>query len=188
MLLSEYSADWPTHFRQIVAQIAPLFAGSAVGFVHVGSTAIVGLMAKPIIDVDLFYNHTESFDTIKDNLESIGYRHHGNQGIAAREVFKRSGQQHNEFLDSISHHLYVCPVDSPELRRHLLFKYALVNDQLARTFYGNLKLQLAAESGQDRKVYAQLKALKAQAFIDYLIEKAAGSEHILAELNQVKSV
>ena len=53
----------------------------------------------------------------KSALEKIGYHHEGNLGIIGREAFKYDGKEHLR-----KHHLYVCPVDSPELKRHIAFR------------------------------------------------------------------
>ena len=48
---------------------------------------------------------------------SIGYVHEGNLGIEGREAFCYTGKPHLQL-----HHLYVCPADSEELRRHITFR------------------------------------------------------------------
>jgi GrpB-like predicted nucleotidyltransferase (UPF0157 family) len=172
MLIVDYSADWAQQFNQLKKVLEIALSSIPTDIVHVGSTAVPGLPAKPIIDLDVIYNEASEFESIKLSLEKTGYLHHGNQGITGREVFKRKGTAQDEVLDGIAHHLYVCREDSDELRRHLIFKHCLLHNEVAKNFYGRLKRQLAVEAGEDRKVYAQLKEQKATAFINYLIEKA----------------
>jgi GrpB-like predicted nucleotidyltransferase (UPF0157 family) len=173
MLLQEYQRSWADDFTTIKNILAEVFTGLDISIEHVGSTAIPGLAAKPIIDIDIVYYKQKDFEAIKEKLQTIGYYHNGNQGIPNREVFKRNvtTQKHN-VLDVITHHLYACPADSEELQRHLLFKDYLLNNEEERTYYQSLKYKIAEEAGQDRKKYAALKEVKAKEFINTIIEKA----------------
>lgn len=74
---------------------------------HVGNTAVPGLEANPIIDIDIMFNDSTGFLPIKNALESLGYYQKGNQGIKDCEVFKRAGTSPYDILASIRHHLYL---------------------------------------------------------------------------------
>jgi GrpB-like predicted nucleotidyltransferase (UPF0157 family) len=143
-----------------------------VNIEHIGSTSVPNLAAKSIIDIDIIYYQVADFECIKNNLESFGYYHNGNQGIEGREVFKRNANQDDEILDKISHHLYVCKNDCEELHRHIFSRDYLRKNEIAREFYQHLKYQIAEEANQDRKLYAQLKQMKVNSFINYIIELA----------------
>ena len=118
-ILHPYTKNWITSFDLIKAQLQLALAEIDCVIEHVGSTAVPNLDAKPIIDIDIIFKEKESFELIKLRLESIGYYHNGNQGIEDREVFKRLANTENSILDAISHHLYVCPIFSKALERHL---------------------------------------------------------------------
>lgn len=173
LLIQAYNPQWAADFQAIQKILRAAFVDLPVSIEHIGSTAVPGLAAKPIIDIDIVMQEHTAFETIKDRLATIGYKHHGNQGIPGREVFKidptTSAQ---EVLDSIAHHLYVCPANSEELQRHLRFRDYLLAHEAARIQYEQLKYAIAEEAGQDRKEYAALKELKATAFINTILEKA----------------
>jgi GrpB-like predicted nucleotidyltransferase (UPF0157 family) len=173
MLIQKYNPSWIKDFNNIKNVITEALINLNVQIEHVGSTSIPNLAAKPIIDIDIVFNAPKDFETIKSRLEKIGYYHNGNQGIPNRDVFKRiQSDTKHEILDSIAHHLYVCPSDSEALQRHILFRdYLLVNED-ARIQYQNLKYALAEEANQDRKKYAALKEEKGNPFIDAVIAKA----------------
>jgi len=95
----------------------------------------------------------------------------GNQGFENREVFKRNGNTINEILDSIRHHLYVCPKSSKALERHILSRDYLRKNDWARVQYQEMKYELAKKANQNKKLYAELKELNANNFIDKIIEK-----------------
>lgn len=170
MLIQAYHAKWATDFHALKKALQDALGTLLVSIEHVGSTAVPGLAAKPILDVDIFFDERVPFVEIKSRLERIGYHHQGDQGIPGREVFKKgpSGVG-NEVLNSTAHHLYVCPVGGEEGRRHLLFRDYLLANEEARNQYQRLKYQLAEEANQDRKTYAQLKEVKARAFIDDIV-------------------
>lgn len=166
MLIQPYSPDWNTHFESIEAVLNNALLGVDFTIEHVGSTAVPGLAAKPIIDIDIVFNNPSIFPLIKQALESIGYFHNGNQGIEDREVFKRLGTKQHEVLDAIRHHLYVCSADSPALKRHLITRDYLRNNEWAKAEYQQMKYALAEKAGQDQKAYAVLKEATVNAFID----------------------
>lgn len=101
----------------------------------------------------------------------MGYYHNGNQGIENREVFKRNIGWTNQILDIIKHHLYVCPVDSKALERHILSRNFLRNNDWARLKYQQMKYELAEKANQDKKIYAELKELNVNDFIDSMVAK-----------------
>lgn len=170
MLISKYNGDWVDHFEIINKKLLNILSGLTVNIEHIGSTSVPGLAAKPIIDIDIMYNEYSDFEYIKNNLEPFGYYHNGNQGVAGREVFKRTGKTEDEVLDKINHHLYVCRYDCPELHRHILFRNYLRKYAIAKEFYQQLKYEIAKEVKNDRKLYASTKELKANSFINYIVE------------------
>jgi GrpB-like predicted nucleotidyltransferase (UPF0157 family) len=145
MLLQDYQERWIEDFKKIKEVINEALFRVDVSIVHVGSTSVPKLAAKPIIDIDVVYGPSADFMEVKAGLEKIGYHHNGNQGIKEREVFKRcQSTKKHEILDSISHHLYVCPINSEEFSRHILFRNFLIANERERQqlrctdFYGQL--------------------------------------------------
>lgn len=176
MLISEYNRDWTKDFEKIEQKLAGQLTGLFVAIEHVGSTSVLGLAAKSIIDVDVVYSETSAYEKIKNKLESLDYYHNGNQGINGREVFKRNAKIHDVVLDEIAHHLYVCKQDCPELQKHILFREYLKKHERARIFYAKLKYEIAEEAKQDKKRYAEIKELKLSSFINYCVDLSkAGS-------------
>lgn len=173
MLIQEYTSNWALNFQTIKAILFDVLLNIPVSIEHVGSTAVSGLAAKPIIDIDIVFENGNDFNAIKNRLEKAGYYHNGNQGIHDREVFKRSSAYtDNNALNTVAHHLYVCSADSEELKRHLLFRNYLQANAPARSEYQQLKQQLADEANQDRKLYAILKEEKAKSLIEKMLVKA----------------
>ncbi len=170
MLIEQYNESWPEDFTAICKILNEALLDLNITFEHIGSTSIPGLAAKPIIDIDIVYNLPDEFEKIRSELEKIGYYHNGNQGIVDREVFKRNNTANKyQVLDSIAHHLYVCPVNSKELQRHILFRDHLLKNEAARNQYQTMKYKIAEAAEQDRKKYALLKEIKTSSFINSIM-------------------
>jgi GrpB-like predicted nucleotidyltransferase (UPF0157 family) len=173
MLIQEYQEKWAKDFKEIKEVINEALLNMNVAIEHIGSTSVPWLAAKPIIDIDVIYGPDVDFEDLKKALERLGYFYNGNQGIQEREVFKRQQlTQKHKVLDFIDHHLYVCPIHSKELNDHLLFRNFLIENEISRLEYEQIKLQIAKEANQDHKKYAQLKQIKAKSFIQSIIERA----------------
>ena len=170
LLIRGHSPRWINDFTDLKAAIDSGLHGLDYSIEHVGSTAVPGLAAKPIIDMDIIYSDIKVFEKIKLALEKMGYYHAGNQGIEDRDVFKRSGQG-TAVLDTVKHHLYVCAADSKALERHILSRNFLRKNDWAKQKYQQMKYDLAKRAGEDRKIYAELKEQSVNDFIDSMIEE-----------------
>ena len=109
-----YDPRWALDFQIIRDLIREALGPLALGIEHVGSTSVRGLSAKPIIDLDVIIRDNTLLNDVIAALRKIGYEYEGDLGIAGREAFKYTGQGNLP-----AHHLYVCPKDSAELKRHL---------------------------------------------------------------------
>ena len=98
-----YDRGWAQDFSDISSEIRKALGGLALDIVHVGSTSVPGLSAKPIIDIDVVIRENALLSTVISALEGIGYHHEGDLGIAGREAFRYEGKEHLQ-----KHHLYVC--------------------------------------------------------------------------------
>jgi GrpB-like predicted nucleotidyltransferase (UPF0157 family) len=177
VLIEEYDPDWPKEFEKIAAVLADALLGITHRLEHVGSTSIPGLAAKPIIDIDIVYKKASDFLEIGKRLFRIGYLHNGDQGIADREVFKRIDDYRKHcILDKIKHHLYACPAESSALKRHLLFRDFLRENEWARKEYFWLKMNLAVRADNDRKLYASMKEAEARDFVLRIVKLAESAE------------
>ena len=129
-----YDKTWRSDFEKIKSELAGALGDLALGIEHVGSTAVEGMSAKPCIDIDVIITDYSVFDAVKNRLASIGYIHEGDLGIKDREAFKYFGKDHLR-----RHHLYVCPLNSEELKRHITFRDFLRNNLEAVKEYSLVK-------------------------------------------------
>lgn len=147
-----YDPQWQTDFRALADHLAPLLAGCPLQLEHVGSTAVPGLAAKPVIDADLILADWSRLPEVIARLQELGFRHVGDYGLPGREAFTRSLQ-----LDFM-HNLYVCRAGSQPLLNHLRFRDYLRRHPAAAGEYGDLKRQLAREFPDDIDGYCRRKS------------------------------
>lgn len=153
VIVVPYSEAWPRDFEEIALRIRAALSGLLLRIEHVGSTSVPGLSAKPIIDIDAVIGDQSALGDVVSALEKIGYRYEGDLGIAGREAFKYEGE------DPLpKHHLYVCPRDSAELKRHIAFRDYLLSHPGAAEEYGRIKEEGAALYPYDIDKYIGFKA------------------------------
>lgn len=131
-----WDPGWTQDFSAIRRELDAGLGELAVAIEHVGSTAVEGLAAKPIIDIDVVIRDHTPLAAVISALARIGYRHEGNLGIPQREAFCYDGKSHLR-----KHHLYVCPESSPELRRHITFRDYLRSHPEDAAEYGRVKTE-----------------------------------------------
>ena len=148
-----YDKQWKQDFLQIKDEIQNALGELALRIEHVGSTSVQGLSAKPIIDMDVVIKDYSVFDDVVSALDSIGYRHEGNLGIEGREAFTYDEKDHLQ-----PHHLYVCPQDSAELKRHIAFRDYLRTHPEIVCEYSRIKEEGAALYPYDIEKYIEHKS------------------------------
>jgi GrpB-like predicted nucleotidyltransferase (UPF0157 family) len=158
VIVAEYDPRWPARSARLRDQLAAALGPLAVRIEHVGSTAVPGLAAKPIIDLDVVIATADDLPAVIERLRLLGYDHEGDLGVPGREAFSAPP-------GSPPHHLYVCPAGSRALARHLALRDRLRADPVAAAAYADLKRALAARFRHDRVAYTEGKT----AFIDSLL-------------------
>ncbi len=151
VIIEDYDPRWPDHFEVLRSRIASVLGPLAAAIEHVGSTAIPGLAAKPIIDVDILMRTPSDLAAVIKRLESLGYGYRGDLGVPGREAFRAPAGE-------IPHHLYVCPPESREFYRHVAFRdYLRAHTDDAKA-YATLKRELAERFRTEREAYNQAKS------------------------------
>jgi GrpB-like predicted nucleotidyltransferase (UPF0157 family) len=161
-LVEKYNPEWPKWFEEIKAYLGVKIAKACIRIEHVGSTAIPGMIAKPIIDI-IIVIEAERWEKMKSLLEERGYYHRGNQGIEDREVFR--------LIDETPlplHHLYVCPKHSYEIKKETAFRDYMKTHKKDRERLSKHKRELAEKFNNDRQLYIDGK----DAMVKEITEKA----------------
>ena len=166
-----YNSAWVERFRQEAEVLQPLFGDELVAIHHVGSTAVPGLQAKPVIDIMPIVRHIERVDSLTTPLEKLGYEGLGENGIPGRRYFRKGG-------DDRTHQIHVFQRGDPNVERHLAFRDYLRAHPAVAAQYGALKAALAQQFPEDIYGYmdgkdAFIKAAEAQALVWYRDEHPA---------------
>lgn len=154
-----YDGCWLARFADereaLVKVLQPWLCGPIE---HVGSTAVPGLAAKPVIDIMAAVETLEASRAAIARLEAFGYCYAPYKAEVMHWFCKPSPALR-------THHLHLVPLHSALWVERLRFRDALRADtELARA-YAELKLELAARFGHDREAYTQAKAPFIQAVL-----------------------
>ena len=139
IIVEPYNEAWEQDFAAIRDEIQAALGEQALRIEHIGSTAVRDLSAKPIIDIDVVIQDEAALAATIIRLGAAGYQHEGNLGITGRDAFRYDGKEHLK-----KHHLYVCPEDSAELKRHVSFRDYLRSHPEAVREYSRIKEEGAA--------------------------------------------
>lgn len=165
VIVENYDVSWPQRFEVLRSRIASLLNGAAAAIEHIGSTAVPGLAAKPIIDIDVLVKSERDLPSVIAALVSLGYKHRGDLGITGREAFRAAS---NDF----PHHLYVCLPNHDEFHRHITFRDYLRSHPNDACAYQELKRDLAHRLGSNREAYAEAKS----DFVNQILLRASRGE------------
>jgi len=159
-----YDAAWPTRFELEKAVLLDVFRPVEVQIEHVGSTAVVGLGAKPIIDIMLGMDHLSAVELRIPDLVARGYEYISRyeSEFPERRLFAKPQWRPRAF------HLHAVERWTPFWHRLLLFRDFLRQHAEVAVEYCELKKRLATAFSDDRDGYARAKT----AFIEAAVERA----------------
>jgi GrpB-like predicted nucleotidyltransferase (UPF0157 family) len=166
----QYDPLWTSIFEDLKHVVESQLGDLAVAVEHVGSTAVPGLAAKPIIDLDVVLVSIVNLPSVISLLGELGYFHQGDLGISNREAFGRDANDVPRLGKPRPwprHHLYVCSQDSRELRRHIILRDYLRANPSEASKYEALKRQLASRHRYDIDAYVDGKT----AFIETILSR-----------------
>ena len=133
----------------------------ALGIEHIGSTAVPGLAAKPIVDMLVVVADSADEGAYLPAMESDGH---------VLRVREPELEEHRMFrTPELDVHVHVLSDGSPEIERYLRFRDALRAAPHLRERYQTRKLTLAAQDWPDMDAYAQAKSEVVEAIVDWSI-------------------
>jgi GrpB-like predicted nucleotidyltransferase (UPF0157 family) len=149
-----YDPQWPAAFQAEAQRLREALGTLALRIEHNGSTAVPGLAAKPIIDIQVSVASLEPLMAYREPLENIGYLHVPHPDDSFCPFF------HRPFRWPHTHHVHVVESGGDEERRTLAFRDYLRDHAEAAAEYEQLKRGLALQSTTDpdsREAYARAK-------------------------------
>jgi len=161
----DYNPAWPRHYTAEAVSLRKILNGAINKIHHIGSTAVPGLSAKPVIDIMITALNLELLDQKNAVMEEFGYEVMGEYGIAGRRFYRKGG-------DHRTHHIHAFLKGDSNVRRHLAFRDYLIAFPDVALEYENLKTRLALSS-HDMTEYSDGK----NPFIKYYEDKALNWGH-----------
>jgi putative glutamine amidotransferase len=150
-LVADYDPEWSDMFEREAARIRKTLGAVAVRIEHVGSTAVPGLAAKPVIDIQVSVERMVPRERFVAPLETLGYEFVADPTDTEHEYFKK------DVRGVRTHQIHVCPVGSEWERRHLAFRDYLRAHPEDSARYAELKRLLADRHPNDVMAYVDAK-------------------------------
>lgn len=152
-----HDPTWGAAFAAEAARLQVALAGDSTGdgtsdskvlaVYHIGSTAVPGIVAKPIIDIMPVVRNIAQVDAANLAMQELGYEAMGEFGMVGRRFFRKDTQGKR------SHHVHVFALGSEHIMRHLALRDYLRVHPHEAACYSDLKQQLAAAHAQDIAAY-----------------------------------
>lgn len=163
--VTAYDPAWPAMFKGESKLLKSALGRNCVEIFHIGSTAVPGMMAKPVIDILVSVKELSKADAAADKMADLGYEALGENGIPGRRFFRKGGEQP-------THHVHIFEnSNQAEIQRHLAVVEYLCSHERRREEYSELKTYLAQAYPEDIEGYMAGKAY----FVSQLEQEALNS-------------
>lgn len=158
----DYDPAWQQAYREEEERIKAVLQDNCVEIHHIGSTAVPGLAAKPILDILPVVRSLSQVDDAAGAFDAIGYEYLGEFGIPGRRYLRKGG-------DERTHQVHIfAGTDTENIRRHLAFRDYMRTHPEEREAYARLKKALAERFPYDIAGYCDAK----EAFVKAAEKKA----------------
>ena len=157
---------WVMAGRRLRDDIAAVLVGLAAAVEQIGSSSVIGLLAKPIIDLAVGIAAGEDLPPVRERLEGAGWIYRGDAGANGGHVFVLEVRPWHRVA-----HIHVVEFEGEQWRNYLLFRDLLRRDPAARARYESVKQQVAVEVGDDRATYTDRKS----SIVSHLLDGAGTS-------------
>jgi GrpB-like predicted nucleotidyltransferase (UPF0157 family) len=162
IVIADYDARWADRFELERQRVRDALGAKALRIEHIGSTAVPGLAAKPIVDLLVTVEDADDDDTTVPAMATIGYQ------LRVRESGHRMFRTADRDV-----HVHVWGHKSPEVERYLAFRDQLRRSPDDRRAYEQLKRNLAIRDWNDTNEYADAKS----DLIEAILARADVLEH-----------
>lgn len=147
----EYNSEWPKLYLEEAVKIKSILGSELVDIYHIGSTSVVNLKAKPIIDIMPVVKDITKVDKYNKEFEDLGYEPKGEFGMAGRRYFRKG-------LENRTHQIHVFEKGNfNDIERHLAVRDYLRTHPEDVFEYGKLKSRLATMFPSNIEAYCDGK-------------------------------
>ena len=149
--IAPYDVEWTHLFSRLGKELRAALGDTALRIDHIGSTAIPGLDAKPIIDVQISVASLDALPAFQVPIENVGFVYRADNPDRSKRYFREAPGERRT-------HIHVCRAGSWREQFALLFRdYMRAHPEDARR-YAELKHTLSDQFGEDRQGYTEAKA------------------------------
>ncbi|MBX3436741.1 MAG: GrpB family protein [Planctomycetaceae bacterium] len=154
VVLQPYQPDWPTRAEEEAARLHQAIGTPLIVVHHIGSTAIPGMLAKPILDLIPVFQSLDLADRSRVLIEQLGYKWWGENGLPGRRYCTLDDPQSGRRIAQL--HCYA--LASPEIDRHLAFRdYLRARPDVAQA-YADEKARCRALHPLNSHAYTECKS------------------------------
>ncbi len=150
ILIEAYDPDWPRRFADLARALRRELGERAARIDHIGSTAVPGLAAKPVIDIQISVARLEPLRAYADGLARLGFGWRSDNPDLTKRYFREGPGLRRT-------HVHVRATGSWSEQLNLLFRDYLRVSAEARGVYAEAKLALATRFRDDRDAYVTAK-------------------------------
>ena len=162
IIVADHDPLWKEKYKEESVRIRKILANNCLAIYHIGSTAVKGLAAKPVIDILVVVKDLEMTDEAAIDFLKIGYEYLGEFGIAGRRYLRKGG-------DERTHQIHIFQADDwNNIGRHLAFCDYMRTHEKERNEYAEIKKELARKFPYDIDRYCEGK----ETFVRHIEELA----------------
>jgi len=158
--LVRHNEKWHAIFSKTKRQLIKVIGKYIIDIQHVGSTAIKGIYAKPILDIAIAVKNKNSIDKFKHKLEKIGYEYRGDGKQDGGVLFVKSSDPEVRIQ-----HLHFIEINDIQWKNYINFRDYLNRNKKIALQYSKLKKELEKKFANNRKAYTKAK----NEFIDKIL-------------------
>lgn len=149
--LVPYNEEWTRLFQETKSEVQQILDSNVIDIQHIGSTAIRGIVAKPILDVAVIVHDLDAINL--EGMNRNGYVYGAEAGVPGRSFFAKYRD-----VDISTHHIHCYEQNNQNLLATIAFRdYLIAHPDYAKQ-YNDLKVHLAQQYADDRITYTNEKA------------------------------
>ncbi|MFH1866899.1 MAG: GrpB family protein [Patescibacteria group bacterium] len=159
--LVSYQPNWDKLYKREEKRLLSVIGSDVEDIQHIGSTAVPGIMAKPIIDIAIGVKHFSTCKKCIKPIEKLGYKYAKGAGmVKSRYLFVKGSKK------GITHHLHLVKLNERSWKNCILFRDYLRKHKIAVKEYNRLKKKLAKKYKNDRDTYTVKKSYFIKKILD----------------------
>ena len=151
IVVTEYHSEWVSMFEEEARLIKSILRENCMAVYHIGSTAVPGLKAKPVIDMMPVVHELQKVDDLMEEFVKSGYEYMGEFGIAGRRYLRKGGDERTHQVNIFE------KTNKTQIDRHLAVRDFLRMHREIAEEYGALKEELAGMFPYDIEGYCDGK-------------------------------